>query len=78
MIILKKSKIKRKNVLFIICGSIVKCLNNGFYEVLIETDYIQYELYKIVICICGVEMIIACDLNIWYKILNKNFYLIIF
>ena len=55
-----------------------KSLKNGFYEVLIETDYIQYELYKNDICICGVEMIIACDLNIWYKILNKNFYLIIF
>ena len=49
-----------------------KSLKNGFYEILIETDYIQYELYKNDICICGVEMIIACDLNIWYKILNKN------
>jgi len=69
---LKKSKIKRKNVLFNICGSIIKWLKNGFYEVLIEKDYLIYELYKNDICICSVDMMKACDLNIWYKILNKN------
>ena len=69
---MKKSKIKRKNVLFNICGSIVKWLKNGLCEVLIETDYINCELYKNDICICGVDMIEACDLNICYKILNKN------
>ena len=43
-----------------------------FYEVLIETDYINYELYKNDICICGIDLIKAFDLNIWYKIINKN------
>ena len=33
-----------------------------FYEVLIETDYINYELYKNDICICGIDLIKAFDL----------------
>ena len=48
---LEKSKIKRKNSLYNICGTIIDIHENSEYSILIEKDYKDYKLYKNDICI---------------------------
>ena len=49
--ILEKSKIKKKNVLFNICGSIIDNKGDGIYTLLIEKDYANFHLNKNDICL---------------------------
>ena len=48
---MERSKIKKKNVLYNICGSILSYKNDGNYCVLIEKDYDNYNLKKNDMCI---------------------------
>ena len=57
---------------YLIYATIIKILENELYEVLVEKDYPNSNLYKNHICICGSELLKFCDINVWYKILNKN------
>jgi len=70
LIKLEKSKIKKKKSLYNICAIIVKKINLAQYEILIERDYIDYDLNKFDICLANYYIMKTVDYNVWFKILN--------
>jgi len=69
---LEKSKIKKKQVLYDICGIIIKDAGGGNYEILIAKNYKKYDLYKFDICIANAILLKKIDIDIWNNILNKT------
>ena len=71
LIKLEKSKIKKKKSLYNICATIVKKINLDQYEILIEKDYIDHDLYKFDICLANYNIMKKVNYNVWFKILNS-------
>ena len=69
--ILDKSRIKRKNALFNICGTIIGYEGKGNYKIIIEKNYPDFKLEKYNTCIANCNILKKIDYNLWYKILNK-------
>ena len=69
--ILNKAKIKRKKVLYNICGSIKRRYDKDQYIILIETNYKDYELKKFDQCLVKTNLIKKVNYDTWFNILNK-------
>ena len=68
---MEKSKLKKKNSLFNICGTIIEANNNGENIVLIKKTYKDYNLDINDLCIVKNNLIKKVDYNVWLSILNS-------
>ena len=68
---LEKSRIKRKNALYNICGTIIGIETKANYRIIIEKNYPEFKLEKYNICIANMNILKKIDYNLWHKILNK-------
>jgi GTP cyclohydrolase II len=68
---LEKAKIKKKNILYNICATILDFYGNGKYKVLIGKDYDEYNLKKFNISIVPNNLIKKVNYKTWFEILNK-------
>ena len=68
----ERNRIKKKNVLFNICATVNKCLNNYNYEIIIEKDYLCYDFLKDSKCVDPINLIKKVSYETWIKILNNN------
>ena len=64
LIKLEKSKIKKKKSLYNICATILKKISLDQYEILIERDYIDYDLNKFDMCLINYNIIKKVDNNV--------------
>lgn len=68
--LLTKSKIKKRNVLYNICATLIDN-DNGQYIIMIEKKYKDYNLNKNDLCLVDVSLIKKLDYDIWIKLLNN-------
>jgi len=62
------NKIKKNKSFYKICATICDNKENGLYEIIIEKNYKQYNLYKYDLCIVNSELLKKVDEDVWNNI----------